>query len=132
MRRFVITWLISSFILHTSSLIYAATTLPVAYDLTCYRGSDCRRLVVLTDSFGSALKLDGYAFPAVMRAAVTSTSSLATFTSTVNRDAGTAEVWLPAATATTLSGKAGVWEVQMIEPSGRITSTIRGNCIIRP
>lgn len=103
--------------------------LPLAVDLVLYRGDDFFLDVAVVDPTGGAVDLTGYTATAQVRLDTESIDPVASFAATVSGNL--VHLRLPTAQSALLMGDA-VWDVQVADPSGVITTLAAGALTATP
>lgn len=96
------------------------------------QGSDFSFTVTLTNSDGSAMDLTGYTCDAQVRKAYTSSSTSATFSTSINASAGLVTLELTDTQTTALDYGRYVYDAVITSSSGEKTRVLEGQVVVTP
>jgi len=107
------------------------------YDILIEQGATFRLHILYKDSDGDPINLTGYSARMQVRRKVSSTTALLTFTTTngaitLGGVAGTIDIVGSATVTDDVTGCCGVYDLELVAPSGIVTRLIQGNATISP
>lgn len=107
------------------------------HDILIEQGATFRLSLVWKDSLGAPINLTGYTARMQVRHKITDAAPLLTFTTangaiTLGGSAGTIEVVGSATSTDVLTVKSGVYDLEMVAPTGEVTRLIEGSATITP
>jgi hypothetical protein len=119
------------------STVQAASShidLPTPFDVVMLAGSDFNFPLKATNATGAAIDITGYSYRAQFRSAPAPGGVLFANYSTavLNGPAGLFQISLSKFKTLALSGKAGVWDLLQVDPTGKVTYQMSGKAAVKP
>jgi hypothetical protein len=103
--------------------------LPSNYDLVLYRGDYFSTYVVIKDSTGSPIDLNGYTAKCSIRENYGSVSSFDA-TCNVTTDEGRVEILFPSSVVETITAGSYIWDFQITNPDGNVRTYLAGDVTV--
>lgn len=109
------------------TLIQSVGVTPAEVDLNIYRGDDLKFTLPVLQG-GVPATLTGYTVTSQIRATIGAVSILATLTCTIT--GSNIDFWVKAVDSATLPLTGGVWDAQLVDGTGIVTTFVLGKVVV--